>query len=254
VLTGVEAWTSRYASWGAAKGLGAKVGNFVDGSANFLQAMGIGSTTAVALMGVLVASFAGTTLDTACRLQRYVVQELAGTFLREKNAASVSTLHPARWLSGRHGATVFAVVLAAFVAALPVPGQTWSWESAGKGGLILWPMFGATNQLLGGLAFLVVVFWLRRRGLSAWFAVLPMVFMLILPAWAMALQVPDWLAPAEGSRNWVLIVIALATLALETWLVIEALLLWPRARGLLEEALPPLPPRGAVPNEGGRSC
>jgi hypothetical protein len=30
----------------------------------------------VALMGVLVASFAGTTMDTACRLQRYVIQEL----------------------------------------------------------------------------------------------------------------------------------------------------------------------------------
>ena len=41
-------------------------------------------------------------------------------------------------------------------ARFPPPGQAWSWAAAGKGGLLLWPMFGATNQLLGGLAFLVV--------------------------------------------------------------------------------------------------
>ena len=41
-----------------------------------------------ALMGVLVASFAGTTMDTACRLQRYVIQELAGTFARAGGVSS----------------------------------------------------------------------------------------------------------------------------------------------------------------------
>ena len=79
VLTGAEAYASRYADWGAASGLGAKVGAFVDGAANLLRALGLSAGIATALMAVLVASFAGTTLDTACRLQRYVVQELAGT-------------------------------------------------------------------------------------------------------------------------------------------------------------------------------
>ena len=46
--------------------------------------MGIPAGIAIALMGVLVASFAGTTLDTACRLQRYVVQELARTLLPKR--------------------------------------------------------------------------------------------------------------------------------------------------------------------------
>lgn len=77
VLTGEAAYAARYTSWAAAGGLGAKVGAFVDGSANFLRSMGMPLGVATALMGVLVASFAGTTLDTACRLQRYVVQELA---------------------------------------------------------------------------------------------------------------------------------------------------------------------------------
>lgn len=79
-LTGAAAYNTRYESWSAAGGLARTVGAFVDGAANFLKAIGIPGGVAVALMGVLVASFAGTTLDTACRLQRYVVQELAATF------------------------------------------------------------------------------------------------------------------------------------------------------------------------------
>ena len=89
VLTGEAAWNWRYSSWLAAGGLGAKVGAFVDGSANFLRALGIPIGIATALMGVLVASFAGTTLDTACRLQRYVIQELASTFTLPKTARPV---------------------------------------------------------------------------------------------------------------------------------------------------------------------
>ena len=60
---------------------GTAIAAFVVGSGNLLGALGIEATFARALMGVLVASFAGTTLDTATRLQRYVVQELAGTLL-----------------------------------------------------------------------------------------------------------------------------------------------------------------------------
>ena len=44
-LIGEAAWAERYASWGAAKGLGAKVGAFVDGSANFLMALGLSGGT-----------------------------------------------------------------------------------------------------------------------------------------------------------------------------------------------------------------
>ncbi len=128
--------------------------------------------------------------------------------------------------------------------------------NAGKGGLILWPMFGATNQLLGGLAFLVISFWLWRRRLPVFFVVIPMLFMLVLPVWAMLSQLPDWIA-AENP-NWMLVCMAIATLLLEAWLLIEAFLMWPRAKGVLEEALPPLPGKAALATEpqsdGGRSC
>jgi len=109
VVTGHDAYLARYESWHAAKGLAAKVGAFVDGSANLIKATGVPSTFAVALMGVFVASFAATTLDTACRLQRYVTQELA----------SALKIKP---LSGKHGATLVAIGVAGLMAALPLPG------------------------------------------------------------------------------------------------------------------------------------
>ena len=48
------------------------------GSANMIESIGLSHALAVAIMGVFVASFAATTLDSACRLQRYVIAELAG--------------------------------------------------------------------------------------------------------------------------------------------------------------------------------
>ena len=54
---GTAAYTARYETWSTAAGLGAKVGAFVEGSANFLGALGLPAKAAIALMGVFVASF-----------------------------------------------------------------------------------------------------------------------------------------------------------------------------------------------------
>ncbi len=248
-LVGAAAYEAKYAAWDTAKGLGAKVGAFVDGSANFLKALGLAPGFAVALMGVFVASFAATTLDTACRLQRYVIQELAAalSFGRGRPAA------PLRPLTNRHGATAFAVVTAAAIASLPKPGAEWTWDTAGTGGLILWPLFGATNQLLAGLAFLVILFWMWRRGLPLWFVAAPAAVMLLLPGAAMGIELfreGGWL----DQRNFLLVGVGLATLALEVWMIAEALVAWPRAKGVIEASLPPLGPSPAPGAEGGRSC
>ncbi len=235
LVTGSAAWELRYASWGAAGGLGAKVAAFVDGSANFLGSMGIPASTAVALMGVLVASFAGTTLDTACRLQRYVIQEIVSTVDRGDGR-----LRRAAWSTqGRYLATTTAVGLGVLLAAVPATGGAWTWNSMGTGGLVLWPLFGATNQLLAGLAFLVIAFFLRRSGKPVWFLYLPMMFMLLIPVWALGLQIfvgtgaeQAWLT----QERWLLVVIGLATLGLELWMVVEAALLWPHAQRIALES------------------
>ncbi len=234
--TGSTLWNSIYADWNAANaGLAVKIGAFVVGAANFLEGIGVNHAMAVAIMGVLVASFAATTLDTATRLQRYVIQELSAA-VSEQAPAMQPIMKP---LQNPHGATMFAVVTAFALALVPAPGQAWTWTDAGKGGLILWPLFGATNQLLGGLAFLVISFWLWRRGKPVWFAIIPAIFMLIMPAWAMIAQVPGWLT--EGQERPLLVGIAVVTLALEAWMIVEAILMWPKTKGVLEKTLPPLP-------------
>jgi carbon starvation protein len=243
MLTGTAAWTAQYGDWLAAGALAAKVGAFVQGSANFLQALGIAPAVAVALMGVLVASFAGTTLDTACRLQRYVVQELAATLGGKVGESNTPPIAPLAWLQNKHGATIFAIVIAGAMAAVPPAGNAWSLANAGKGGLLLWPLFGATNQLLAGLSFLVITFYLWRRGRAIWFIVIPMIFMLIMPVWAMTYQLweaPGWLLTArEGfpdhKPNYLLGSIGLATIALEIWMIVEAVKIFPKAKGVLEE-------------------
>ena len=244
-LTGTALWTTIYADWTKVTGGGA-IAAFVVGSGNLLQALGIEATFARAMMGVLVASFAGTTLDTATRLQRYVVQELAGTLLPSGTAWSsqatrpAATLSPLQWplwlLTTPHGATLFAVGSAFLLALMPAPGKPWSYATLGTGGLILWPLFGATNQLLAGLSLLVVSFYLVRRGLPTWFAVIPMLFMLAMPAWALAIDLQRWWA----GGSWALVAVAALMLGVEAWMLVEAALLWPKVRGVLEPPLPPL--------------
>ena len=51
-------------------------------------------------------------------------------------------------------------------------------EGGVKGGLALWPVFGASNQLLAALALTVITLWLMRRGKPIVYTALPMAFML----------------------------------------------------------------------------
>lgn len=213
-------------------GLPQKVGAFIEGGANFIATLGIKLPMAIGIVAVLVGSFAATTLDTATRLQRYVLQELGATI-------------KFRPLTNKYVATGFAIVVAGAVALLAgtVPG---------KGGMLLWPLFGATNQLLAGLALMVTVFYLWRRNKPIWFAAIPMLIMIVMPAWALSWQLFNsetgwWWADDEK----LLVCFGIGTLALQAWMLVEALLAWPAARGVLEEALPPLE---SAEIAGGRSC
>jgi carbon starvation protein len=255
-LTGSSAWRARYradSSWGTF-GLGSKIGAFVEGGANFLAALGVPLEFAIGIIAVLVASFAATTLDTATRLHRYVIQELA----------SATRIKP---LTNKFAATGLAVTVGGAMAMVPAPAKIvdgqWA-QAIGTGGLILWPLFGATNQLLAGLAFLVVFFYLWRRGRPTWFVALPMCVMLVMPVWALVWQMFNgdtgwWFVAdfqtAQGVVNYVLFGVGVATVCLQVWMVTEALLLIPRAKGVLEEVLAPLPGKASTAELAeGRSC
>ncbi|WDP91316.1 MAG: carbon starvation protein A [Desulfobacter sp.] len=167
-LTGVAAWTTHYSSWAAAAGLGSKVGAFVNGAANMIASIGLPNSVAVVIMGVFVASFAGTTLDTATRLQRYIVAELF-TAVRMP------------FLTGKYTATLIAVGTALALA--------FATGAGGKGALKLWPLFGAVNQTLAGLALIIIAVYLKTKGGLKWLiAGIPAGLMMVMTIWALVMN------------------------------------------------------------------
>ncbi|MCA9084410.1 MAG: carbon starvation protein A [Planctomycetaceae bacterium] len=233
-LTGRAAWRQTYdaqGDWDKFR-LPQTVGAFVEGSANFLTAIGVPLKLGVGIVAVLVACFAATTLDSATRLQRYVIQELATTF------------HVVP-LQNKYAATGLAVSLGLLIAMLPGP------SGYGTGGLLLWPLFGATNQMLAGLAFMVIVFYLVRRGKPLWFAMIPAIFMLIVPTYGLIMQLFGNNPGFFSQQKYLLGTVGAIILALQVWMIIECIILLPRVRGVLEEALPPLKNRETVPTPEG---
>jgi len=199
-LTGLDAWNKHYASWTAAAGLGSKVSAFVVGSANIVSSMGVPKGIAITIMGVFVASFAGTTLDTATRIQRYVITEIMSGFKL--------TIFQNRYVS-----TGFVVITAAILA--------FASGADGKGALTLWPLFGAVNQTLAALALFIITLYLKRKGGLKWIiSGIPAVFMAVITTWA-AIQNQVSFSSAGNLLlqvvNFIIIVIAL-------WVILEAVI------------------------------
>lgn len=196
---GAEAWNTHYATWSAAAGLGAKVGAVVTGAANMMSGVGIPWEFGVVIMGVFIASFAATTLDSATRIQRYVISEL-GAELKVRALAN-------RWV-----ATLIAVVTAGILA--------FSTGEAGKGALTLWPMFGAVNQLLAALALLLITLYLKKKGGAKWlFTGVPCVFMLVTTSYAMTLNEVNFV----NAGQWLLVWINGTALLLAFWVALEGI-------------------------------
>ena len=199
LFTGVEAFNQQYASWSAAGGLSAKIDAFVTGSANMISGLGLPKGVVLTLMGVFVASFAATTLDTATRLQRYVISEIAVSC----SVPALGKKHPATFLA------VFTALLLAF-----------SSGGDGKGALSLWPLFGAVNQLLGGLALLVITVWLAKKKIRIIFTAIPMVFMIFMTSWAMKINLISYWT----DKNWMLLSIGVVITILQLWMVVEGII------------------------------
>jgi carbon starvation protein len=139
---------------------GDPVGLFSAGIGRFFGAFGIPHQYGMMLGLLALSTFLLTTLDTCTRLARYVLQEFFGW----DNAVART-----RWIS-----TIITLLLPAIMAFMSYTtpsGQVIPvWRA-------IWPVFGATNQLLAGLALLAVTVWLKRTGRKWLFTGIPMVFM-----------------------------------------------------------------------------
>ncbi|MHC4110441.1 MAG: carbon starvation CstA family protein [Planctomycetota bacterium] len=176
-----EAWMSHYGNWGSAAGLWEKVGAFVDGSAGFITTLGIPESLGKTFMGLVIVAFALTTLDSACRLGRYILAE----FGRQ---------HRMPFLKNGFIGSAIAAGLACLLALMPgvKPDQSI--------GQLLWPLFGTTNQLLAALVFATVTIYLVKRKTPHWFISVPLVLVAITTISAMIWNIAKYVR--DG--NWIL--------------------------------------------------
>jgi carbon starvation protein len=198
ILQGSDAFYAHYSSWASASGLAAKLEAFIVGSANLLESFGIPMKLGAAIIAVFIVSFANTTLDSSCRIQRLSLQEI----FKDKKGEVV------RPMNNRYVATGF-VVLVAMILTFLQPGA--------KGALLLWPLFGALNQLVAALALGIVVLYLVMKKRNPLIALLPMIFVLIMTIWAMVNNLITFI----GDKNYTLAVISVLILLLTVWLLVS---------------------------------
>jgi len=202
-MTGKPAFDWHYRAWGAAKGLAPKVKAFMTGASNMITRIGLPMVLCMTIMGVFVASFAGTTLDTSTRLQRYIIHEFG-------HATG------AKLLGNRYVAT-FVTVFAAGTLAL--------WDGKGSGAMILWPLFGTLNQLIAALALLVITVYLHAKRKPIWVTGVPFVIMVCLTSWAMVVNLRSFFfGSLYVDKAPHLFVIGLIVSVLEVWMIIEVIL------------------------------
>src|SRR5690606_41291507 len=110
---------------------------------------GLPTEFAQTMVATMLVLFAATTMDTGVRLQRYISQEWGAIYrIPPLENGIVATL-----------VAVGCCLALAFGAG----------GGGGAGGLVIWPLFGSTNQILAGLTLLVVTVMLIRLGRPARF-------------------------------------------------------------------------------------
>lgn len=181
-------WRELYSAFGEGG-----VPAFVDGGAH-LVSEGLGMSTAIAstLLAVMTVLFAATTMDTGVRLQRYIIQEWGHiyqlAFLRNIKVATLLAVGTCVALAFGAGGT------------------------DGTGGMLLWPLFGTTNQLLAGLTLLVVTVILVRKKRPMWYTLAPLCFLLVMTISALLIQLGDFYEAGDWFLFFMDIVILVAAI------------------------------------------
>lgn len=189
-----ELWHEIYDQYGTAG-----AGTFIQGGAQMIaNGWGVPFSISQTLLATMVVLFAGTTMDSGVRLQRYIIQEWGDIYnipvLKNGVLATLVAVSCCLWLAfGAGGAS-------------------------GSGGLVIWPLFGSTNQILAGLTLLVLTVMLIKMGRPARYTMLPMIFVMITSSWAAVLKLIDW----YREENWLLVTIDSIVLITSVLVILEA--------------------------------
>ncbi len=189
-----EEWHEVYSHLGAGS-----VGAFVSGGAHLIESgWGLSVEVSSTLLATMVVLFAGTTMDSGVRLQRYIIQEWGDIYhLGPLKNGVVATL-----------LAVGCCLLLAFGAG----------GSDGSGGMIIWPLFGSTNQILASLTLLVISVMLIKAGRPAVYTLVPMAFVLVMAFFAGVIKLGEY----YQQDNWLLVVLDLVVLIVSVLVMLEA--------------------------------
>ena len=201
-------WEGLYTNWNT-QGTGA----FVLGGARIAsEGLGLPFAFAQTLLAVMAVLFAGTTMDAGVRLQRYIVQEWGTIYnIKPMQNGYVAT-----------GIAVGACLVLAFGAG----------GTDGSGGMIIWPLFGTTNQLLAGLTLLVISVMLVKLGRPSRYTMIPMVFVTSMAFFSALYQLWD----LYTIGNYLLVFIDLLIIIAAILVMLEAASAFMRAKHAAAES------------------
>ncbi|MEX2088948.1 MAG: carbon starvation protein A [Bacteroidota bacterium] len=179
-----------------------------------MESLGIPLQYGIAFGILMLNAFILTTLDTCARLTRYIVSESVG-----KNVP---------FFNNKYVATAIGLIVAYLITA----GNSWR---------VLWPAFGATNQMIAALSLLVVTAYMFGYKRPTKYTLIPGLFMLATTFGALCYQLIWQYIP---SGNYLLAVIAIVLMVLGVVIAVEVYRRMQRAGQVV-------PPEGGIVLEQG---
>jgi carbon starvation protein len=224
-------------------------------SVGYTANVGLGLPVAAGALGamLLLEGFLVTTLDTAIRLTRYMIEEAWAIFFgrydvfadasarQQELAAADADGRGVVELTGTGGLTLERPDLreARPAAAIATHGAGRAvlrflrhyWVNSGiavflmlllgwgNGYKVLWRIFGSANQLLAALTLVVATCWLISKRRPLWYTLLPAVFMLVTSVWMLVRllitdYVPNWKDQAPLAITAVIVLVMTAGIVL----------------------------------------
>ena len=166
--------------------------NFINGSAALLQQINFSLGLAQTIMVVLVVSFAATTLDSATRIQRYIIAEFGA-------ATKI------KFLENRYFATLISITPAYLIA------------TNDKLRDDLWITFGASNQMLAALTLMIlsIYFWKKKKNIIPF--LIPMILIMLITISALIIKF-------QTSSNNIVLTINGILIFLIFWMIFEGII------------------------------
>ena len=195
--TAAGGWNELYPSLSG----GPADGGFITGGALLISnGWGFSQSFSQTMLAVMVVLFAGTTMDAGLRLTRYIIQEWGNIYeISPLKNNYISTL-----------VAVGACLLLAFGVS--------NGNYPGDGGTLIWPVFGATNQILASMTLIVLSVYLIKLGRPARYLLTPMIFILLMAIWASVWYVMDYVSRGQ----WILVAIQVAVMVAAVFIILES--------------------------------